>query len=151
MSPPVKESWLRLFFLFPNKKVVYIKAITREMIKIYKPLGRDWLNYKVTQANPLTFHHIQKKCDGGKETLDNGCLLTQVGHQFVHLIECRDKETYLLLNKMFKMINEQRAAPTQEQREIIEYLLREFEKVHKNDKNSKGKPLIQYKYLKREP
>jgi hypothetical protein len=126
------------------------KRITREMIKIYKPLGRDWLNYKVTQSNPLTFHHIEKKCDGGKEELSNGALITVLGHQYLHLIECRDKETYLLLNKMFKMINTQGTAPTPEQREIIEYLLKEFEVLHKNDKNSKGKTLIQYKYLKRE-
>lgn len=125
------------------------KRITREMIRIYKPLGRDWLNYKVTQSNPLTFHHIKKKCDGGKEELSNGCLLTEIGHQYVHLIEYRDKDTYIALSKMFKIINSQMKAPTPEQREIIEYLLKEFEVLHKNDKNSKGKNLIQYKYLKR--
>lgn len=119
------------------------------MIKIYKPLGRDWLNYKVTQSNPLTFHHIVKRCDGGKEDIDNGALITELGHQYLHLIECKDKESYLLINKMFKMINEQREAPTPEQRELIEYILQEFERTHKNDKNSKGKTLIQYKYLKR--
>ena len=37
-----------------------------------------------------------------------------------------------------------------EQREIVEYLLREFERVHKWDKNSKGKLVLQRKYLKRE-
>lgn len=126
------------------------KRITRDMIKIYKPLGHDWLNYKITQSNPLTFHHIKKKCDGGKETIDNGALLTEIGHQYIHLIEHRDKDTYITLNKMFKIINEQREAPTEEQRRIIEYLLQEFEREHKNDKNSKGKTLIQYKYLKRE-
>ena len=119
------------------------------MIKIYKPLDHDWLNYKVTQANPLTFHHIVKRCEGGKEEIDNGALLTEISHQYIHLIEYRDRDTYVTLNKLFKMINEQRAAPTKEQRELIEYLLREFEKMHKNDKNSKGKTLIQYKYLKR--
>lgn len=126
-----------------------IKRVTREMIKIYKPLDHDWLNYKVTQSNQLTFHHIVKRCDGGKEEVNNGALLSEIGHQYIHLIECRDKDTYITLNKIFKMINEQKAAPTHEQRELIEYLLREFESVHKNDKNSKGKTLIQYKYLKR--
>ena len=119
------------------------------MIKIYKPLGRDWLNYKVTQSNPLTFHHIEKRCDGGKETIDNGALLTEIGHQYLHIIEFKEIETYLLLNKMFKIINNQEAAPTLEQRELIEYLLTEFETQHKEDKNSKGKPLIRYQYLKR--
>ena len=50
---------------------------------------------------------------------------------------------------MFSIVNEQRTEPTPKQRQLIEYLLKEFESAHKKDKNSKGKPLIQYKYLKR--
>lgn len=126
-----------------------MKKITREMIKIYKPLDYDWLNYKVTASNPLTFHHIIKKTDGGKEEISNGALITEIGHQYLHLIECKEFATYLLLNKIFKIINEQKTAPTKEQRELVEYLLKEFEAIHKNDKNSKGNKLIQYKYLKR--
>lgn len=126
-----------------------MKKITREMIRIYKPLDYDWLNYKVTASNKLTFHHIIKRTNGGKEEISNGALLTEIGHQYLHLIECKELETYLLLNKIFKIINEQRTAPTKEQRELVEYLLKEFESIHKNDKNSKGNNLIQYKYLKR--
>lgn len=70
-------------------------------------------------------------------------------HQYLHLIEYKDIETYNAINKIFKLVNDQEAEPTREQREIVEYLLREFEKVHRNDKNSKGKSLIQYKYKKR--
>lgn len=72
-----------------------------------------------------------------------------VAHQYLHLIEYKDIETYNAINKIFSLVNQQEYEPTREQREIIEYLLREFEKVHKNDKNSKGKSLIQYKYKKR--
>ncbi len=72
-----------------------------------------------------------------------------VAHQYLHLIEYKDIETYNAINKIFRYVNDQEYEPTREQREIIEYLLREFEKVHKWDKNSKGKPLIQYKYKKR--
>ena len=39
---------------------------------------------------------------------------------------------------------------TREQREIVEYLLREFESIHKWDVNYKGKILIQRKYKERE-
>ncbi len=70
-------------------------------------------------------------------------------HQYLHLIEYKDIETYNAINRIFKYVNQQEYEPTREQREIIEYLLTEFEKVHKWDKNSKGKPLIQYKYKKR--
>lgn len=127
-----------------------MKKVTKEMLKIYKPISDlDWLNYKIVRKSDLTFHHIQKICDGGKEIITNGALLLPVAHEYLHLIECKDLETYLLINKIFKLINEQQKEPTMEQREILEYLLREFEKVHRKDKNSKGKNLIQYKYLKR--
>lgn len=141
-----KELLYRVLFVLYG---VAMKKITKEMIKIYKPLGTDWLNYKVTQSNQLTFHHILKKVDGGKEELTNGALLTEIAHQYLHIIEYRDIDTYRLLNKMLKMINKQMTAPTPGQREVIEYLLREFESAHKEDKNSKGKLLIQYKYLDR--
>lgn len=120
------------------------------MIKIYKPVDLDWLNYRVTPSNPLTFHHIIKKEHSGKEIVENGALITEIGHQYLHLIECKNIDTYILLNKIFKMVNEQKSCPTDEQRELIEYILREFELVHKNDKNSKGESLIKYKYLKRD-
>lgn len=71
-------------------------------------------------------------------------------HQYLHLIECKDIETYIAINKIFQYVNQQMYEPTQEQREIIEYLLQEFEKVHRWDKGSKGKILIQRKYLERE-
>lgn len=123
--------------------------ITKEMLKIYKPYSNmDWMNYKLVRKD-LTFHHIVKRENGGKREIENGALLIPVAHQYLHLIEYKDKETYNAINKIFYYINQQRYEPTQEQREIIEYLLLEFEKVHKNDKNSKGKSLIQYKYRQR--
>lgn len=123
--------------------------ITKEMLKIYKPYSNmDWMNYKLVRKD-LTFHHIVKRENGGKREIENGALLIPVAHQYLHLIEYKDKETYNAINKIFYYINQQRYEPTQEQREIIEYLLLEFEKVHKNDKNSKGKSIIQYKYRQR--
>lgn len=123
--------------------------ITKEMLKIYKPYSNmDWMNYKLVRKD-LTFHHIVKRENGGKREISNGALLIPVAHQYLHLIEYKDKETYNAINKIFYYINQQRYEPTQEQREIIEYLLLEFEKVHKNDKNSKGKSIIQYKYRQR--
>ena len=126
-----------------------MKSITKEMLKIYKPLsGLDWMNYRIVRQD-MTAHHIIKREDGGKLELGNVAPLMSVSHQYLHLIEFKDIETYNLLNKMFSIVNEQRTEPTPEQRQLIEYLLKEFESTHRNDKNSKGKPLIQYKYLKR--
>ena len=126
-----------------------MKQIKKEMLKIYKPISNlDWMNYKLVKKD-ITFHHIRKKCNGGNEIITNGALLMPVAHQYLHLIECKDIETYIAINKMFEFVNQQQYEPTQEQREIIEYLLQEFEKVHRWDKSSKGKLLIQKKYLDR--
>lgn len=126
-----------------------MKKITREMLKIYKPLsGLDWMNYRITR-NQLTFHHIIKKSDGGREVVENGAILMSNPHQYLHTIEFADYETYIALNKIFGYINEQKHEPTAEQRQIIEYLLRSFEEEHKEDVTSKGKMLIKPYYLQR--
>lgn len=72
-----------------------------------------------------------------------------VSHQYLHLIEYKDIETYNAINKMFEYINQQGYEPIKEQREILEFLLSRFELEHRNDKGSKGKSLIKYKYLQR--
>lgn len=126
-----------------------MNKITKEMLHIYKPISNlDWMNYKLVR-NQLTFHHIEKRENGGKKDISNGALLMPTPHQYLHLIECKDIKTYIALNKMFKVINSQLSEPNQEQREIIEYLLQDFEYHHRNDKNSKGKTLIQKKYKER--
>lgn len=126
------------------------KQISREMLRIYVPYsGLDWMNYKLVKKD-ITYHHIQKRCDKGTQTLENGCLLMPIAHQYLHLIECKDIDTYIAINKIFKYVNQQRYEPTEEQREIIEYLLREFESIHRWDKGSKGKILIKHKYLERD-
>ena len=126
-----------------------MNKITKEMLHIYKPVSNlDWMNYKLVR-NQLTFHHIEKRENGGKKDLSNGALLMPTPHQYLHLIECKDIKTYIALNKIFKIINTQLKEPNQDQREIIEYLLQDFEYHHRNDKNSKGKTLIQKKYKER--
>lgn len=126
-----------------------MKKITIEMLKIYKPLSNlDWMNY-VLKKEDVTYHHCIKKCNGGKKTIANGAILMPVAHQYLHLIECLDIDTYIALNNLFKIVNTQGYEPTREQRELIEYLLKEFEKIHKWDKGLKGKLLVQRKYLER--
>lgn len=128
-----------------------MKNITREMLKIYKPNSNlDWMNYRINRKCDLTFHHILKRCDGGSRVIENGALLLPIPHQYLHLIEYRDNETYKMLNKVFEIVNKQREEPTKDQREIIEYLLQDFEYHHRWDKSSKGKLLIKRKYIERE-
>lgn len=126
-----------------------MKNIKVEMLKIYKPYSNlDWLNYKLVRKD-VTLHHIIKREDGGCKDLDNLSLIMPCGHRYLHLIEYKDIETYIAINKILKIINSQLSEPTREQREIIEYLLQDFEHKHKWDKNSKGKLLIKREYKNR--
>lgn len=123
---------------------------TVEMLKIYKPYSHlDWLNYKIVRKNDLTFHHIIKKENGGNKSISNGALLLPLSHQYLHLIEYKDINTYVAINKIFKIVNNQLHEPTKDQREILEYLLQDFEYQHRNDRNSKGKLLIKKEYKQR--
>lgn len=126
-----------------------MNRIRIEMLKIYKPIsGLDWLNYKLIK-DKVTFHHIKKRECLGKRTIENGALLMPVAHQYLHLIESKDIDTYIGINKIFEYINQQKYEPTKEQREILEYMLKQFEYQHRFDKGSKGKILIKHKYLER--
>ena len=126
-----------------------MKKVVRDMLKIYKPYSSlDWMNYKLVKKD-VTFHHIQKRCDGGRLEINNGGLLMPNSHAYLHLIEFLDLDTYLLLNEIFKDVNSQGYEPEYAQRLIIESLLSSFESVHRWDKGSKGKLLIKRKYLER--
>lgn len=126
-----------------------MNKITKEMLKIYKPISNlDWMNYKLVKKD-VTRHHIIKKEDGGKLEINNLALLMPIPHQYLHLIECKDIDTYIAINKIFKVINNQQHEPNKDQREIIEYLLQDFEYHNRNERNSKGKLIIQKKYKDR--
>lgn len=126
-----------------------MEKVLKQAIKFYKKPTLDWLNYEVTRSNYLTFHHIVKKCDGGKKLLANCALLTLNGHNYLHLIEDREKYRYDYLNNLFYSFYLQGYAPTLEQRIAVELILEEFERVHMQDKNAKGRYLIRTRYLDR--
>ena len=126
-----------------------MKRVVQDMLKIYKPYSNlDWMNYKLIKKD-VTFHHIKKKCDGGRLEVNNGCLLMPNSHAYLHLIEFLDIDTYLALNEIFKEVNIQGYEPQRDQRSIIESLLLDFESIHIWDKGNKGKLLIKHKYLER--
>ena len=126
-----------------------MREITKEMLKIYIPYSNlDWMNYKLVPRD-ITAHHIIKKEHGGKLEIPNLALIMNKPHQYLHIIEHKDIGTYNSLNKIFKYINVQQYEPTQEQRELIEYLLLEFEKQHIEDTNAKGCKIIKKEFLKR--
>ena len=125
-----------------------MKNITKQMIKIYKPNGICWLGYRITKDN-ANFHHLIKKENGGEQTINNGAILSEVGHRYLHIIESKEIHLYLAINEVLKIINKQGYAPTEEQYRIINRLLLSFEEEHIKDKTSKNKLLIKYQYLDR--
>lgn len=129
------------------------KMNAKEMIKYYYPYsGLDWLNYQIKDMenfSDVTYHHIIPKREHSKKDMKNGALLVAVSHQYLHLIEQMEIETFDDLNKILKDINTQKREPYHYQREDIEGLLQDFEDRHRWEKNKEGVLLIKKKYLKR--
>lgn len=74
----------------------------------------DWMGYPITDKNPLTFHHIIKKADGGEMTKENGALLTIEAHEELNVIEQKYPNIYKELNQLFIKLNQSGKPPTEE-------------------------------------
>ena len=122
--------------------------ILKTLINIYNMKEMDWLGYKLEDR--FSYHHIIKKCDGGQRTFNNGAVLFQTSHSYLHSIENYDIEKYIYLNKILKDINIQRYMPTKEQLKQIDFILREFENDFGNYVSSRGKILIKDIYKERD-
>lgn len=122
--------------------------ILKTLINIYNMKEMDWLGYKLEDR--FSYHHIIKKCDGGQRTFNNGAVLFQTSHSYLHSIENYDIEKYIYLNKILKDINTQRYMPTKEQLKQINFILREFENDFGNYVSSRGKILIKDIYKERD-
>lgn len=124
-----------------------MKDLLRVMISEYKLKGEDFFGYKLSKDNPYTYHHIKKRCHGGKLTRENGAILTKIAHEYLHIIESRDLQLYKYINNVLSQINEQMHEPLERQILAIWYMLEIFEEKHKNDKTAKGKILIKSQYI----
>lgn len=126
-----------------------MKKITKDMIKIYEITNMDFMGY-IQKKDVYSFHHIIKKQDGGKEKINNGAiLLRETSHNYLHIIESRDLDMYIYLNKILKDVNNQRHLPTKEQILLMWDVLEQFELEHCADLNKKGQPLIKESFVKR--
>jgi hypothetical protein len=117
------------------------------LIMVYKMQDIDWLGYKLNEN--FTYHHLIKKCDGGKRIFNNGAVLYETSHSYLHRIEYYDFEKYVYINNILKEVNNQRYMTTIEQLMKIDYVLKQFEEEHKNYISNRGKVLIKEKYKKR--
>lgn len=59
----------------------------------------------------LTYHHIDKACDGGPKTIENGAILSSNSQKWLHChIEMKDIDLYNLCNEcliLYKMVMDQ--------------------------------------------
>lgn len=121
-----------------------MKQHTIDLIRIYKPKGRDWMNFKMKKNNPYTFHHIVKKEHNGSNDVTNGALLTNKAHQLLHIMENDDPLLFDVLNLIFKEINDSKKPPTEETKITVVRLIDSFE-MKKNRKPTKEKYQKYYK------
>lgn len=127
-----------------------MKSETEELIKIFGLTNTDWMGYIIKRKQDITFHHLQKKVDGGLYEINNGALLNgSTAHPYLHLIEAKDFDMYEYINNILKNINAQRFNPTHRQLLAIHAILEQFEREHCGDRTKKGRPLIKPEYVER--
>ena len=95
-----------------------------DLIEIFKPNGRDWMDYVMTKNNPYTFHHIKEKRNGGKLEVSNGAIITKHAHIYLNHLDVNYHRIYNELNYMFKQLNMSYKPPTDEYYEEIHHILR---------------------------
>lgn len=84
-----------------------MKEIIKRLKDDLKIKKYDWLGFKISKDNPLTYHHIFKNVYGDYSNLDkdykynNGLPLTIKGHSLLHQIEHDDIQIYVAINKLF--------------------------------------------------
>lgn len=93
--------------------------------KIFRPKDRDWLGFKITHNNPLTYHHLFKQIYGNWEELDikyqlhNGSLLTKNAHKYIHLLESIDHDKFVALTELMRQLNQSMTPPDEEYYEKV--------------------------------
>ena len=118
--------------------------LMRLMIQIWDMDTTDWLGYD--NEEKYSFHHLTKKCNGGKRIISNGAVLHQSSHSYLHTIENYDLDKYLFLNRILKDVNSQLMMTTKEQLEQIRYVLLEFQREYEGKQSSRGHDIIKKEY-----
>lgn len=126
-----------------------MKHITQLMVNEFKikEVGCDFMGYKLQKADSLTFHHlIIPRRNGGRITRQNGAIIQRMPHDYLHLIERIDYDTFCYLtSEMIDMNIKGYLDP--ENLAQIDLLLQQFEAEHKHDTTKKGKRLIKREYI----
>lgn len=106
-----------------------MKAVVERLIERHGTYGVDWMGFELRRKNPLTYHHIQKDCDKGKKTMDNGALLSKKAHRFLNCLELESPDLYEEWNALFAEINQSKAPLTSIHQEKIKTLRQKGKKI----------------------
>lgn len=99
-----------------------------QLIRIFHPNGTDWMNYKLREDNPYTFHHIVERRNGGKLEVRNGAILTKDAHIYLNHLDYAYHKIYNELNGLFKELNMTMQPPTDDYYEEVNHILRKVRK-----------------------
>lgn len=124
-----------------------MKDLTKELMNIHNLELYDYMGYDLTDE--MEYHHIQKKSKGGKYTLKNGAVLNCYSHDYLHLIEDKDRYDYNSINKVFAFINKHCQHIEFEEWECIRNILDDFEINYLSAVNKKDEFIIKEEYLVR--
>ena len=135
---------------FTQKGLRGMKPVTKLMITEYAMKSVDWMGYTLMRGDMFTYHHIEKRENGGKVTVENGAILCgKTGHPYLHIIEHIDPDMYHYLNGILMSINRCRHIDVHLLEEI-DRTLKIFERENQGRKNAKGKTLIKDIYTERD-
>lgn len=84
------------------------KHVLEEMLIIFGYPKKDWMGYKFSKKNYISYHHILEKRNNGIESIDNGALLSRTSHLLLHKIELINYDLYLKWQILFMEINASR-------------------------------------------
>ncbi len=127
-----------------------MRPITVTMINKFKMTNLDMMGYTLIKGDEFDFHHIEKKCDGGKLIIPNGAILIRgVSHLYLHTIELKDLDAFRYVNRILKAINTQGYMPTEKQLDLIDDVLTVFEREYSGKTFSSGKPIVKELYIQR--
>lgn len=130
-----------------KKELLLVK---REMERIWGITTTDFMGFELLPEFSLSYHHIKKYEKDGIISINNGALLVkETAHSFVSTIEFYDKKTFAEIQKVLRIINNQRALPTIEQLIWINSILEPFERRYEGETSSRNTPLIKPEFSRR--
>ena len=108
------------------------------IIENFKVYEVDFMNFKITDEQPLTYHHIIPRRDGGATTVKNGAVLTLDAHAYFHIIERKNYAITQEITRLFQELHKNENIPDFDYYEKIDFLLNKYEqnkfKIYMKDK-----------------